>query len=163
MITGELTVKGPGGLAANTPLDPGQGVWLFVDGNLMDGSKSPLDFWQGCFTGECGSKKFADRFSGTGTVIGPDPTGSAFDFGSMPKIPLTIDIKLWANDSLFADWDWYGIEELGWKQIKYQRIIIEPIGWNGNGNGGAKEFPWKWVAIGGGAVALLIAIKRIKG
>lgn len=163
MITGELTIRGPGGLPANTPLEPGTGVWLFVDGNLMDGSKGPLDFWQGCFTAEKGSTKFADRFGGNGTVIGPDPAGAAFDFGSMPNKPITIDVKLWANDSFWADWDWYGYAGLGWRQIVQQLIVIEPIGWNGNGNGEATKFPWKWVAIGGGIVTALAIIKRVRG
>jgi len=135
-------------------LDPGQDIEIKVDGNLVDLTKSWLDFWQGCFTIEGAGRKDADRFSGTGTVIGPEwaPT---LRLGAMPSASVTITVKMWANDSVWAEWDWDNISELGWEEIVTKTITIKS-----KAEAEAK-IPWSWIALGGAAIVTAIIVSQV--
>ena len=134
-------------------LDPGEDIEIKVDGNLVDLSKSWLDFWQGCFTAECAGYKAKDQFFGAGTVIGP-AWALTLRLGSMPSSSITIIVKMWANDSYWAGWDWDRIAELGWEEIVTKTITIKVK---------AEEagFPWKWVALGGGILIAVTAVSLV--
>lgn len=151
-ITGEFTrLKYP------KSLEPGQEIKIKVDGNLIDLSKSWADFWSGYFTAERVGYRDGQIFGGNGTVIGPDylpgfpPT---LKLGSMPGTSVTIIVKLWANESYWASWDWDSISELGWEEIVTTTITIK--------SKAEEEFPWPLVAAGGGALLAAILISRRK-
>ena len=138
-------------------LNPGKDIEIKVDGNLVDLSKGIFDFWSGCFTAERTGVKDADRFSGNGTVIGPEwaPT---LHLGVMPSASVTITVKMWANESYWEEWDWDRIAELGWEEIVTKTITIK-----GKAEEEEEGLPWKWIALGGGAVITAIVIAIAKG
>lgn len=146
MITGEFTR-----LDYPKSLNPGEDIEIKVDGNLVDLSKSWIDFWSGCFTAERPGVKATDRFSGNGTVIGPEwaPT---LHVGTMPSASVSIIVKIWANESYWADWDWDRIAELGWEEIVTKTITIK--------SEAEEEIPWGWIAAAGGVALAAILITR---
>jgi len=136
-------------------LDPEEDIKIKVDGDLVDLSKSAIDFWAGCFTAKRVGIKDASKFTGWGTVIGPEwaPT---LHLGIMPSASVSIIVKLWANDSFWAEWDWDRIAELGWEEIVSETITIK-----GEAVAEEAKFPWKWIALGGGILAAVVGISLV--
>jgi len=137
-------------------LDPGKDIVIKIDGNLVDLSKSWLDFWQGAFTIEGIGRKDVARFFGWGTVIGPE-WPETLHLGKMPDASVAITVKMWANDSFWADWDWNRLAALGWKEIVTKTITIES-------KAKKEEIPWLWIAAGVGILAtgIIIASRKEK-
>lgn len=138
-------------------LDPEKDIEIKVDGDLVDLSKSAIDFWAGCFTAERVGVKDASKFTGWGTVIGPEwaPT---LHLGIMPGTSITIIVKLWANDSYWAEWDWDRIVELGWEEIVSETITIKSTVVDEEE---AAKLSWKWIALGGGILAAVVGISLV--
>ncbi len=85
----------------------GGAINIKVDGDLRDPTRSPLAVWNWCLAAKCkvtGKKDYAFG-AGTGTVIGPE-IAPTLKLGTMPDVPVTIELRLYGNSSMWSTWDW---------------------------------------------------------
>ena len=136
-------------------LDQGQDIEIKVDGNLVDLTKSWLDFWSGYFTAERVGYRDGQIFGGNGTVIGPE-WAQTLRLGSMPSASVNIIVKMWANEDFWASFDWDDPEGAGWEEIVTRTITIKS-----KAEAEAEGLPWTWIALGGAAIVTAIIVSQV--
>jgi len=86
---------------ASVEIESGVEIKVSADASLVDSSKSWIDFWSGAMTVEGNGEKKCDRFSGSGSEIGPE-TALNVSLGLMPNRDVDIVVRLWGNDDYWA-------------------------------------------------------------
>jgi len=153
-IAGEFTL-----LKYPTSLDPGEDIEIKVDGNLVDLTKSWLDFWSGYFTAERVGCRDGQIFGGNVILFfldylpGSTPT---LKLGPMPSASVNIIVKMWANENFWASFDWDDPEGAGWEEIVTRTITIKS-----KAEAEAVGLPWTWIALGGGAIIAALIVSRV--
>jgi len=100
MITGNITR-----FDVPSEIPVGDEISIRVDGDLRDLTRSPLAIWNWVLAAKGNGQKDFAFGAGTGTVIGPEwaPT---LRLGTMPDVPVNIELRLYGNSSMWSTWDW---------------------------------------------------------
>ena len=83
----------------------GSEIKFKVDGDCYDPTRSPLAMWNWVLAAKGNGKRDFAFGAGTGTVIGPE-IAPTLKLGIMPDIPVTIELRLYGNSSMWSTWDW---------------------------------------------------------
>ena len=99
-ITGEITrFDLPSEIAV------GKLISFKVDGDLYDPTRSAIAIWNWVLAAKGNKTKDFAFGAGTGTRIGPE-IAPTLKLGTMPDVPVTIELRLYGNSSMWSTWDW---------------------------------------------------------